>query len=195
MIALKKRALALLLDCARHYRSLTLLFADEATVQLNPTLTRAWGLRGQQVRVRAWPGDRRKTHIFGAIDVVRGRVHHRLAPTINGGHFRRFLRHLLRHCPRGCIVVVADNAGWHKGRALQPWLARHRRLKLFFLPKYSPDMNPIEPLWKRLRREVSHNHFFGALPGLKRAVGTGLRRMNRDPRAIVALGSQYVNVH
>lgn len=180
---------------ARHFWGLTVLFGDEATVQLNPTLTRAWGLRRHQVRVRAWPGDRRKTHIFGAIDIIRGRVHHRLAPVINGGQFQRFLRHVLRRCPRGCVVLVLDNAGWHKAKKLAPWLARHKRLKLFFLPKYSPDMNPIEPLWKKLRREVSHNHFFGDLPRLKIVLGRSLRRMNRNPKSIRSLGDQYVRVH
>ena len=182
------------MDSSRHFRGLTLLFADEATIQLNPTLTRAWGIRGNQMHVHAWPYDRRKTHVFGALDIVKGRVHHRIAPVINGGQFQRFLMQILKSYPRGCIVVVLDNAGWHKRRALDFWLQRHKRLKLFFLPKYSPDMNPIEPLWKRMRRDITHNHFFGDLFNLKRAIKTGLNKMNLTPDTLISLGSQYVKL-
>lgn len=142
----------------------------------------------------AWPGNHRKTHIFGAMDPIHGRVYRHLAPTINADHFRKLLRLLLRRHPRGTVIVVLDNAVWHKSRSSIPFSARHKRLQLFFLPKYSPDMNPIEPLWKLLRRDVTHNHFFGDLPAQKAALGNALDAMNRRPESIISLANQYVKV-
>jgi transposase len=57
------------------------------------------------------------------------------------------------------MVVVLDNARWHHARALRPWLSKHRRvLRLDFLPPYSPDLNPVERVWKLTRRLCTHNH-------------------------------------
>jgi len=187
--------LEILLGCARYLKCLNLLFADEITIQLTPTLSRTWGLRGQQMEVTAWPGEHRKTHVFGAMDPIRSRVYRHLAGTINSVHFVRFLRLLLKRYPRKELIVVLDNARWHKGRAVREFLTSHKRLKLFFLPKYSPDMNPIEPFWKLLRMDVTHNHFFGDLTHLKRAIEKGIYNRNREPKSIKNLSGRYVSVH
>lgn len=181
--------------CARHLKCLNIVFADEVTIQLNPTLCRKWSIRGHQTQIMAWVGNHQKTHIFGAMDPVRGKVYRHFAPTINGLHFSKLLRLLLKRYPRGRLVVVADNAIWHKSRSLKPFFERHKRLSIFFLPKYSPDMNPIELLWKIMRWKVTHNHFFGNLKGLKGALGLALDGINRCPESIQTLGRQYVNMH
>jgi transposase len=129
------------------------------------------------------------------MDPLRGKVYRHFAPTINGLHFKKLLRILLKRYPRGRLVVVADNAIWHKSMALKPFLLKRRRLSIFFLPKYSPDMNPIEPLWKILRGRVTHNHFFGNIKGLKTALGCTLDGMNRHPESLQTLGKQYVDMH
>lgn len=181
--------------CARHLQCLNIVFADEVTLQLNPTLSRMWGIRGHQTQVTAWAGNHQKTHIFGAMDPVRGKVYRHFAPAIDGLHFIKLLELLLKRYPRGRLVVVVDNAIWHKSRLLKAFFKRHKRLSIFFLPVRSPDMNPIELLWKLLRQRVTHNHFFGILKELKRAAGLGLDGINRHPESIQALARQYVNVH
>ncbi len=56
-------------------------------------------------------------------------------------------------------------------RALQPWLAKHRdELRLDFLPPYSPDLNPVERVWKLTRRLCTHNVYFESLDRLVDAV-------------------------
>jgi transposase len=180
---------------ARHLKCLNIVFTDEVTLQLNPTLSRKWGIRGHQTQVTAWAGNHQKTHIFGAMDPVRGKVYRHFAQTINGLHFVKLLELLLKRYPRKRLVVVADNAIWHKSKILKPFLKLHKRLSIFFLPTRSPDMNPIELLWKLLRQQVTHNHFFGNLRELKKAAGLGLDGINRHPECIQALGQQYVNVH
>ena len=60
-----------------------------------------------------------------------------------------------------------DNAKYHYAKILQPWLEYVSEvLELFFLPPYSPDLNPIEMLWKKTRRNVTHNRFFESLQAL-----------------------------
>lgn len=66
------------------------------------------------------------------------------------------------------ILPVLDNAKYHHARILQPWLEGVSDIfELFFLPPYSPDLNAIEMLWKKTRRNVTHNHFFNSINDLR----------------------------
>lgn len=170
------------------------------TVQLTPTLTRCWGLRGTQRGVPAWPGGHQRLHLAGAVEARSGRFWSRFLPNINGTAFRRFLSQLARRYRRGWVILVVDNAGWHKSRPVRAWLAAHPRWGLFFLPRYSPQWNPPEWAWKRLRQEVTHNAYFGARPALRTALAQALRRLGRDHRWGRGLVRQVlhlvkVNVH
>jgi transposase len=69
------------------------------------------------------------------------------------------------------IVAILDNAKYHHARILQPWLKKNRKaLNLLFLPPYSPDLNPIERVWKLTRRLATHNRFFLSLDDVVNAV-------------------------
>jgi transposase len=65
------------------------------------------------------------------------------------------------------MIVIVDNARWHHANALQPWLHDHRdRIRLDFLPPYSPELNPVERVWKLTRRLCTHNRYFPHLNDL-----------------------------
>jgi transposase len=69
------------------------------------------------------------------------------------------------------MVVVLDNARWHRAKVLQPWLNKHRKhLRLDFLPPYSPELNAIERVWKLTRRLRTHNRYFPVLDDLVQTV-------------------------
>ena len=73
--------------------------------------------------------------------------------------------------------MILDNARYHHAKKLQPWLERYkRRIELFFLPPYSPELNPIEHVWKRERYLGTHNRFFPTLDALKVCITKGLDR-------------------
>lgn len=63
--------------------------------------------------------------------------------------------------------MVLDNARWHHAAALDPLLAEFRKFfRLDFLPPYSPELNPIERVWKLTRRLCTHNQHFELLDDL-----------------------------
>lgn len=68
-----------------------------------------------------------------------------------------FLRYLLRHLSN-FLVVVWDNLGAHKGRALRHWLSGCRRVHLEYLPGYAPELNPIEYGWAYLKTNPLANY-------------------------------------
>jgi transposase len=69
---------------------------------------------------------------------------------INGERFLLYVEKVLAPSLRSGDIVVMDNLGSHKGKAIRR-AVRKAGTKLFFLPKYSPDMNPIEQLFSKLK--------------------------------------------
>jgi transposase len=72
------------------------------------------------------------------------------------------------------VVLLIDNAPWHKGKAVNAALAENPHLRFKRLPNYSPQLNPIERLGKKLRRRATHNRLFDTLADLKRSVRSSL---------------------
>ena len=73
-----------------------------------------------------------------------------LSGPINGEKFRLYVEKVLLPTLRPGDIVVMDNLGSHKGRAVRQAI-RSAGAKLFFLPKYSPDLNPIEQVFAKLK--------------------------------------------
>jgi transposase len=68
-------------------------------------------------------------------------------------------------------VVILDNAKYHHAKVLRPFLEMHRDLlALEFLPSYSPQLNPIERVWKLTRKLCTHNTYFDKIEHLIDAV-------------------------
>jgi transposase len=91
--------------------------------------------------------------------------------------FADHLRHVGRLYPRekhARVVLLIDNAPWHRGASLQAALAENPQLELQRLPSYSPQLNPIERLWKALRRRATHNRLFDSLKDLKKSLRASL---------------------
>lgn len=70
-----------------------------------------------------------------------------------------FLSHLLSKYPNDYIVLVCDGAAWHKSKELNSF----HNIELLFIPPYTPEMNPIEQIWKELRARGFHNEVFQTL--------------------------------
>ena len=148
-------------------------FEDECHFKLTLTIIRAWFLAGSHPEIKS-PVDRFKVSIFGAMG-RNGQLITLENEKFNAETFRLFLSKLLVEAKVGRkstgkkkkILLVLDNAKYHHAKILQPWLEEVAEvLELFFLPPYSPDLNPIEMLWKKTRQNVTHNRFFKSLQAL-----------------------------
>jgi len=119
---------------------------------------------------------RRSIALFGAVRVCDGPLVTLMTPVFDAASFEVFLKMLLRHRrPGRRIVLVLDNARYHHAKSLAPFLqANRKQLTLDYLPPYSPQLNPIERVWKLLRRLRTHNQYFEALEQLTEAVSEQL---------------------
>ena len=111
---------------------------------------------------------RKSIACFGAVSLRTGKFLRAMSPKFNAVTFAEFLKTLLRHRSRGRrMVIVLDNAAYHHAKLLAPWLRKRRRvLTLLFLPPYSPQLSPIERVWKLARRLATHNRYFPTLDEL-----------------------------
>jgi transposase len=108
---------------------------------------------------------RKSVSLFGAVNVTDGRLVTRFEKQFDAMTFKDFLIQLLRHRKKGKrIVVMLDNARYHHAKILRDFLRKNRKvLRLEFLPAYSPELNPIERVWKLTRKICTHNSYFKKL--------------------------------
>jgi transposase len=132
---------------------------------------------------------RKSVACFGAASLRTGKLVTTFEPKFNAESFQRFLELLLIHRPRGKrLTLVLDNAKYHHARALQPWLHQHHKLlTLLFLPPYSPELNPIERVWKLTRRLATHNRHFPTLDDILNAVRERFELWAEPNRQLVRL--------
>lgn len=117
---------------------------------------------------------RKSVACFGAVSLKTGKFVRSMCEKFDAVTFQDFLKKLLRHRPRGKrMVVVLDNAKYHHAVLLAPLLRQYRKvMTLLFLPPYSPQLAPIERVWKLARHLATHNRFFATLDELLIAVQT-----------------------
>jgi hypothetical protein len=127
---------------------------DETTVTLDPPLRACWMKIGQQKRIPATkPGAKQKRHIFGGYNWLKDTITWSTAITKNSAAFISFLEELLiKQFPTGRVVLVMDNASYHKSAsALAALSLFEHRVMIIWLPPYCSDLNPIERFWRYLK--------------------------------------------
>lgn len=156
-----------------------LVYEDEVDIHLNPKIGWDWMPRGLQREV-VTPGQNRKTYLAGALEPCTGRLLVVEGVRKTAALFLDLLEALLRRHPDARrIHVVLDNYGIHKDRRAQAWLRdRGERVRLHFLPPYSPNDNPIERVWQDLHAGVTRNHTRKSMAWLMHDVRAWLRRRN-----------------
>jgi putative transposase len=127
-----------------------LVFIDETWTKTNMAALRGWAPRGNRIRAKVPAG---RWHTMTFLAALR---HDRLtAPwlidgPINGERFQLYVERVLAPALRPGDIVIMDNLGSHKGKAVRR-VIQAAGARLIFLPKYSPDLNPIEQLFAKLK--------------------------------------------
>ncbi len=123
--------------------------------------------------VRHFPG-RKSVGYFGAVRLRDGLfVAMREPDKFNAQSFRNFMEKLLvvGSTEGRKMVLITDNAKYHHAKLHREWREEHaNRFVLYFLPPYSPDLNPVERVWKLIRRICLHNRYFHTLKEIEEVV-------------------------
>lgn len=182
----KEKTWSEILRLAREQKAL-LLFGDEASFAQWGSLTYTWARRGKQPTVKT-SGKRRSYKVFGLIDYFTGRFFYKATcERLTSANYEAFLRQVLEETT-GQIVLIQDGARYHTSCAMKEFFeANKKRLTVFQLPSYSPDMNPIEKLWKKVKQKETHLHYFPTFESLIEKVDSALLKFTNRSQEILSL--------
>jgi transposase len=175
-----------IVQLAREKKALV-LFGDEASFPQWGTLTYTWARRGQQPVVKT-SGKRTGWKVFGLVDYFTGRFFHQgQEGRFTSATYTAFLMRVLEQTTAH-LILIQDGARYHTSAETKRFFAQHaQRLTVFQLPSYSPDYNPIEKLWKKLKQEETHLHYFPTFAALSEKVEQALLKFENAPQEILAL--------
>lgn len=146
---------------------------DEVHFQQHGSRCRMWVPPETKNPVLFHHPTRKGVGYFGAVRIRDGKfVSQMEAEKFNAESFFEFMKTLRRKASRRHrVVVIADNARYHHANLHAEWRKKcGGRFELLFLPPYSPDLNPIERVWKLTRRQCLHNRYFPRLNDVVEAV-------------------------
>jgi transposase len=181
-----------ILRAARRQGAL-LLFGDEASFAQWGSLGYTWAVRGQQPLVRTC-GKRKGYKVFGLVDYFSGRLFaHGHGGRFTAESYCAFLATVLAATAQP-LVLVQDGARYHTAKDTQDFFAAHAaRLTVHQLPAYSPDDNPIEHLWRNIKRKNTHNRYFPSFATLTAAVEAALAYFQAHPAEVQQLMGTYLD--
>src|SRR6201995_3539460 len=165
---------------------IVLLFGDESEALTHPYLAHVWAKKGADLRVPA-PGQAAKIAMIGAFDWARRELIVQTSPRKRSADFIAFLEELdRRYGPKPGqttkpVRLLLDNGPLHTRKATRAALAaRASWLSVEWLPKYSPELNPIERVWRDLKRHhLAHKTFTGR-EDLAYAIHEAVRTLNTE---------------
>ncbi len=130
---------------------------DEARLGLKPIVRRVWALKGQ----RPWAPHRTRyewLYVYLFVHPASGKSTFLILPTVKGERMSLALQEFQREVdPEGrkVLVLLLDNAGWHRAKDLRVPAG----MVLLYLPPYTPELSPAEPVVPLLREAVANEHF------------------------------------
>jgi len=169
-----------------------ILFGDEVSFAQWGSLGYTWAPVGQQPVVKT-SGKRKGYKVFGLIDLFSGRFFHQgLVERFNSERYQAFLCQVLDKTSQH-LILIQDGARYHTSKVTRAFFTEHQdRLTVFQLPSYSPDYNPIEFLWKKMKQRATHNQYFAAFEDLAESVNEALSHFSHRAAEIKSLMGLYV---
>jgi transposase len=144
-------------------------------------------VRGRRPVIPA-AGVNQRLCVYGAFNYRTGQSHYLVHPRKNAQQFHEFLWQLLEAHSEQRIVLVIDNASYHRTRQILNLLEDHAdHAFVVWLPRYSPELNLIEGLWGYLKRSALNNYFFGDLASLEDAIHDAFAALQQNPESTLSL--------
>lgn len=169
-----------------------ILFGDEVSFAQWGSLGYTWARRGQQPVVMT-SGKRRAYKVLGLIEFFTGQFFYQgITGKFNSDSYTAFLTQVLEQTTAP-LFLIQDGARYHTSQVTRQFFAAHAdRLTVFQLPSYSPDYNPIEFLWRSVKREATHLKYFPTFEALVACVDHTLTDFQMQPAQVKRLFGRYL---
>ena len=149
------------------------MFFDEGRFGLQPNVGHCWTQRGKTYRIQVRPGYK-FFYVYAGVSPTTGDSFILLLPWVNTDIMNVYLQELSYAYRDKWVMILMDQAGWHKSQTLTV----PKNIHIDYLPPYSPELNPVEKLWLWLRRHGCRNHLYKAEKELMDSLSTLIKNMS-----------------
>lgn len=150
-------------------KSEPIYFADSVHPHHQTQIVSGWIRKGERRAVKT-TGRQYHLNFIGAIRLDNYEIQHLEVDKVDGAKIKTFLEQISKNNPMvNQIHLIWDNAGYHKSKEIVAY-AERLRIKIHYLPPYSPNLNPIERLWKVMRENTLYNHYYEKFADFAEAV-------------------------
>lgn len=169
----------------------TLYFEDESGISLSPIIGKTWAPRGKTPIMRV-SGARGGVLAMSAISPT-GSIRFRLEDRkVNAEVMLEFLKQIGQTHINKKVAVVMDRAPSHTAKKIGDFINSQEQLKVFYIPPYSPELNPDEKVWRHLKSVSLKNRIAQNKSSLSRMVIGALRQMQKSPRLTQRFCENYL---
>lgn len=140
-------------------KNTVILTGDEMVLTTATTIQKVWLPVGEYPKIEVRTGTRLRRHVYGFLNLKTGEEHAWKTDYQTMFVTKDVLKKLRALYPRKKIALFWDNAGWHKGSVVHEFLKQDGNFDIIWYPRYAPDENPQEKVWKAGRSAVTHNEY------------------------------------
>jgi transposase len=164
-----------------------IFFEDEMSANCSARKGYGWTF-GDRLVIKAPQKSKKRVNCFGAVNPFSGEVAEMSSKQAKAPALTRFLKtKLLDRHPKKNIHVYFDKGPVHRSKIVKGFLDKNPRLKLIYLPPYSPDLNPQEQWWGYKRKKFLNNRSFTSQRHIALAMASFVR--NTDPETVMSVCS------
>jgi transposase len=169
-----------------------ILFGDEASFPQWGSLSYTWAKVGQTPIVKT-SGKRRGYKVFGFIEYYTGKFFSQAQDgRLTTETYLQFIEDVMDKTGEIPLFIIQDGAKYHTSKAANEFfLDNNDRLTVFQLPAYSPDFNPIEALWKKVKQTGTHLKYFETFEALTDQVDLLLTLFENEAKEVLKLFGFY----
>lgn len=153
-------------------------FVDSVHPQHQTKLAYGWIEKGVRKNI-ATTGKQKRLNFMGGLCLDGHKLVTHQSEKVDAKSIKKFLNKLRRkHKEDKILHVIWDNAGYHRSKDVQAYAAE-KNIKLHFLPPYSPNLNPIERLWKIMHEQVTYNRYYQTFADFSNAISSFFKNIGR----------------
>ena len=136
-----------------------ILSEDEMILTTQTTIQKIWLPQGEYPKIEVSNQSRQRRNLYGFLNIKTGVQHAFKTLKQNMRVTREILEKVRTIYPTQKIALLWDSAGWHRGSSVKEFIEQDGAIEIIHFPRYAPEENPQEHIWKEGRSHVSHNRF------------------------------------
>ncbi len=153
-----KRSIKPILNKVWKDKNTVILTEDEMNLSTQTTVQKVWLPQGEYPKIEI-SNKKENRSIYGFLDIKTGKEHAFKAEWQNMFITCDVLKKLRKVYPTEKLLIFWDGAGWHRGSEVQKFIKEDGNIEIIYFPKYAPELNPQEYVWKNGRNKITHNKF------------------------------------